>query len=279
MLSKLLLVVSLLAPTAVVRGAVTTNLVAYWDFEGTANNHAAAAGGSAFDGVLTGGAVTTGAARAGNGGLGLDGVNGYMNVTSNVAANSAWSVSAWFRTDTVPAGSARASIYESTGGANGFSMSFALRDGTTGTPAGTADQTSLQVFSRYGTTNVNAQTLLDDAVMANTWHHSLTVFTPATATTAGSIIGYIGGVQATVISLPAGAVLEPVSGLRVGTYRNADGRWFDGSIDELAIWDRGLSAGEAAEVFTLGNNGQAIPEPAAPLLAGLALASAFRRRR
>lgn len=279
MLRKPVLLAAFLLPVSLVQGAVTTNLVAYWDFEGTANNNAAGSGGAAFDGILTGGATTTGMARAGTGGLGLDGVDDFMNVTTNVTANAAWSVSAWFRSDIVPVSPGRHFVYESTGGGNGYTMSFGIRDGNTGVPAGSASQTSFQVFTYYNATAANAHTLVDDAAVANTWHHTLSVFTPATASTTGSIVSYLGGVQVSSITLPVGAVMEPVTGFRVGTYRSANGRWFDGSIDELAIWNRSLTPAEAAEVFTLGNNGQAIPEPTTLLLGGLGLLGLITRRR
>jgi len=276
---KSLFLATFLLPVSFVQAAVTANLVAYWDFEGSANNHAAGSGGAAFNGILTGGATTTGTAKAGSGALGLDGVNDFMNVTTNVTANAAWSVSAWFRSDIVPTGTGRHFVYESSGGGNGYTMSFGLRDGTTGVPAGSAAQTSFQVFSYYNATAVNAQTLVDDAAVANTWYHTLSVFTPATPTTTGSIVSYLGGSQVSSITLPVGAVMEPVTGFRVGTYRSANGRWFDGSIDEVAIWNRSLTPAEAAEVFTLGNNGQAIPEPSAIVLAGIGLLGLMTRRR
>lgn len=272
-----------LLPVPLVKGAVTTNLVAYWNFEGSANNSSAGSGGTAFNGALIGGATTTGTPRAGSGSLGLDGIDDYMDVTSNVAPNTAWTISAWFRSDTVPTGSARAAVYESTdnttGGGNGFAMSFGLRDGATGNPVSPADQTSFQVFTRRNGVNADAQVLIADTAVANTWYHTLTVFTPATPTATGSLVNYLGGVEVSTITLPVGATLDSFAGLHVGTFRGANGRWFDGSIDEVALWDRSLTPGDVTEVFTLGNNGQAIPEPSALLLGGLGILGLLVRRR
>jgi hypothetical protein len=283
MLKKSILFAAALLPVPVVQGAITTNLVAYWNFEGNSDNHPVASGGAAFNGTLSGGATTTGTAKAGTGALGLDGIDDYMDVTSNVTANSAWTVSAWFRSDIAPVSPTRAAVYESTdntsGGGNAFSMYFGLRDGTTVSPAGTAAQTGFEVFTRFNGTNASASTLVDDAAVANTWYHTLTVFTPATPSATGSMVTYRDGIQLSTITLPAGAVLEPFAGFHLGTFRAANGRWFDGSIDEVAIWNRSLTAGEVTEVYTLGNSAQAVPEPSVFLLAGLGLFGLLGRRR
>lgn len=249
----------LLAATGVVAAAnpLVSGLVAYWGFDGTAGNHPLATGGTGYDGNLIGGASTGGAAKVGTGALLLDGVNDYMDVTTmaGVNINQAWSVSAWYRSDVIYS-TLRGMVYETSGT---YSMSFGLREGTPTT------NTAHQVFTDNGPANDVSQSVqITDAASVNTWHHIATVFTPATPTAAGSIIGYLDGSPQFNLVIPAGDTLGAVDGFHVGTFRSATagtgGRWFDGTIDEVAIWNRGLSPVEAAELHSRGQSGYTIVE-------------------
>jgi hypothetical protein len=249
-------------------GAITAGLVAYWGFEGNTNN--GGSGGAAYNGTLMGDATTGGSARVGSGALLMDGSGDYMDVTSNVNTAQAWSVSAWFRSDINPATTVREMVFESSGS---FAMSFNLREGTPTT------NTNFQLFSDYVTgTDPQRDVQVADGATANTWHNIVLTFSPSTASATGTLIGYLDGTASHSITIPIGTVLTASNGFHVGTYRSADGRWFDGSIDEVAIWDRALDGNEAAGVFNAGDNGLAVPEPSVAMLGGLGVLLLFRRR-
>lgn len=273
---RFLLIPALLALTSSAEAALTTNLAAYWSFEGNTDNHSAANGGSAFNGTLMGNAAVNGMPRAGSGALALDGNGDYLDVTSNVNLNQSWTVSAWFQSSVIPTGSVRAFVFESVGSpvGTGYGMSFGIREGSP------ASGTGFQLFTDLvGGADPNATVQVDDALAIGAWHHILSTYTPATAETAGTILGYLDGTLQYTLTVPTGDSLVPAQEFHIGTYRSADGRWFTGSIDEVAIWDRALAAGEAADVFTLGTNGQAIPEPAALGLGAMGFAALLGRRR
>lgn len=227
-------------------------LVAYWDFEdarGTANS-LFASGGSAFDGSLQGNALRGGTPRVGAKALRLDGDGDYLDVTSVVAVNQPWTVSAWFRCDNAPTG--RRFVFESSGS---YALSYGLDQGAP------ASNTLFQHFTQGGgATPVPSDFSLPDTQVTATWHHILLCHTPATATQAGRIVGYLDGVQRHTVTIPAGGALANASGLHLGTYRSADGRWFQGSIDEVALWQRTLGATEAAEIHQLGLDGKAVTD-------------------
>jgi hypothetical protein len=231
-------------------------MVAYWDFEGGTANHPSATGGAAYNGSLLGNASTNGLSKVGTGALLLDGAGDYMDVTSNVDVNQPWAVSAWFRTTVASSGSARQMVYESVGNPTsvGYTMSYGIREGNPTT------STAFQLFSdnTAPTADVAASKQIPDASAANTWYNIVTVFTPATVSQAGSLIGYINGVQEYNLVIPANTTMVAAEGFHIGTYRGADGRWFNGSIDEVAIWNRGLTPTEALEVYTRGNTGDAL---------------------
>ncbi len=263
---SLLLASFLAAPCS--DGAITAGLAAYWDFEGDTNN--GGSGGAAYNGALVGNATTGGTAKVGSGALLLDGDGDYMDVTSNVNTTQAWSVSAWFRSDVDPAGTARSMVFESSGS---FAMSFNLREGTPTT------NTNFQIFTDYVTgTDPQSNLQVADTSTANTWHNIVVTFTPATASTTGSLLGYLDGVSTHSLTIPINTVLTTANGFHVGTFRDANGRWFDGSIDEVAIWDRTLDSDEATGVFNAGNAGLSVPEPSAAMLGAVGLLLLFRRR-
>ncbi|MCU0781991.1 MAG: hypothetical protein MUF04_12945, partial [Akkermansiaceae bacterium] len=243
-----------LAPL-VSRGALTDGLTAYWDFEGTAANHAAAGGGSAFDGTLMGNAAVTGTPRAGSGALVLDGAGAYLDVTALIPLNAPWSVAAWYRTDVAYAGSTRGFVFETSGG---YPISYGLREGAT--TAETAHQVYTSLLPASGP---NQSVQIADAATVNIWHHILLVFTPATASLPGAVTGYLDGTVQFSLSVPVGSTLAPADGFHIGTFRDANGRWFDGSIDEVAMWGRALTPMEILELHLRGSAGISMVRPLA----------------
>ena len=254
MRTSLLCVCLGLSPVAA-SGTLTDGVTAYWDFEGNPANHPAASGGSAFDGVLMGDAGTGGTPRAGSGALALDGAGDYLGVASIMPVNAPWSVAAWYRTDVAYAGTARGFVFETSGG---YPVSFGLREGAATTDTGHQLYTSL-----VPTSGPNQTVSLPDAATVATWHHILLVFTPATATQAGAVTGYLDGVARYNLTVPVGSTLATADGLHLGTFRDANDRWFDGSIDEVAIWSRSLNAMDVLELHQRGLAGIALASPLA----------------
>ncbi|QJE95258.1 LamG domain-containing protein [Luteolibacter luteus] len=263
--SSSILLASLLA-MPLSQGAIVTGLVGYWGFEDSTTN--GGSGGSAFDGVLMGNAATTGTVRAGSGALLLDGSGDYLDITSTVDVNQPWTVSAWFNSDVAPTG--RGMVFESSGS---FAMSFGIREGTPAT------NTNFQAFADAATGgDPSGDFQIGDAATIGAWHHILLAFTPSTSTTSGSITGYLDGTQSYNLTVPTGVSLVAANGFHIGTYRSANDRWFDGSIDEVGMWNRTLSPAEAASVYRAGQAGLAIPEPSVAMLGSLGLILLFRRR-
>lgn len=272
MKNRLFLICALGALASSAPAALTTSLVAYWNFEGNTDNSSIASGGAAFNGTRMGDATVTGAAKVGSGALSLDGAGDYLDVTSSVNVNQAWSVSAWFLPSAAPTGTVRGFVFETSSAS--YAMSFGIREGSPTT------STSFQLYTDTVTAaDPNAAVQVDDASVIGSWHHILATYTPGTAGSAGTVSGYLDGTLQYTLTVPAGDSLSAATGFHIGTYRAADGRWFTGSIDEVAIWSTALSAGDALEVYNLGNNGQAIPEPASMGLGLLGLGTLLGRRR
>ncbi len=95
-----------------------------------------------------------------------------------------------------------------------------------------------------------------------TWIHVAHTFATSGDTTTLTV--YSNGVQRLTKTVNAGTMFEQygVRGLHVGAYRSAtgpaDGRCFKGMVDELALWNRALSAAEVEAVYARGAGGQAL---------------------
>lgn len=260
-----LILLASFATLATSQGALTTGLVGFWDFEGNTAN--GGSGGSAFNGTLMGNASTGGAPKVGTGALLMDGNGDYLDITSTVDVNQAWTVSAWFQSDVAPTG--RGMVFESSGG---YAMSFGIREGSAG-------NTNFQAYADISTGSdpfTDYQVL--DAETEDTWHHILLAFTPSTSSTAGSVTGYLDGTQRYSLTIPVNVGLVAANGFHIGTFRSASDRWFDGSIDEVAMWNRTLDSTEASEVFAVGQAGLSIPEPSVAMLGSVGLLLLLRRR-
>lgn len=236
------------------RADLTQGLVAYWDFEKDSAN-VAPSGGAAYDGRMLGAARLGPAAKVGANALKLDGHGAYFHVPGPVDVTKPWSLSAWFRPENPTGGEARRMVYESTGN---FSISFGLR--ASKTPGYINAQVS---SSSTGTKYLSANRDMPAGTFSGKWHHVVEVYTPSLPTQKGKIVVYLDGEQINSLSIAAGDSLLPVDGLNFGTYREATGRWFEGRIDEVALWNRALDASEAKTLTTLGENNQPILAPGA----------------
>jgi len=180
--------------------------------------------------------------RAGVGALDCDGAGDYGDIVGNpVLVDQDWSVSVWFKPDTGGAGylgTARAFVLE-TGGAT-YPISFGLRAGTTG-------NSNFQLYTDYVTgTNPYRDYQVPNANV-DQWHHLVIRRT-------GNVIeGYLDGALTHTINLTG--ALDAYTGMRIGTYRSANSRWFKGQMDEVAFWQRALSVAEITDLRQAGQAG------------------------
>ena len=182
--------------------------------------------------------------RAGAGALDCDGAGDYGDIVGNpVVVGQDWSVSVWFKPDTGGAGysgSTRAFVLE-TGSV--YPISFGLR-------AGTAGNSNFQLFSDYETGSDPSRDFQVPNAQVDQWHQVVIVY----RTAAAALEAYLDGVLTHQISV-TGTLNPNHTGLRVGTYRSANGRWFKGQIDELALWQRALAVGEITALHGAGEAG------------------------
>lgn len=255
-------------------GALTSNLVAYYDFEDLAS----APGTASVDLLVTGVGNTVGLASgmAGNA-VEFTGTTGNVLTASlgfgGGGANQLgdnFTVSAWYNLDPDAASDAnRFFVFE---GNTDYDLSYGLR--ASGGEPGFNDS---QTFTNAAT-GADPSALHLDAHTPGTWQHVLMTYQSDEGTT--TITTYIDLNEASVLSLSTADLSS--GGINIGNARNnALNRAFDGRIDEFAVWDRVLTQAEITQVNTLGMNGQAlnIPEPSSVILCGLVGLGALIRRR
>jgi hypothetical protein len=152
-----------------------------------------------------------------------------------------YSVAGWFK---VTGGTGRRFLWE-TAPAN-WAISSEI------TPAGT-----LKAFARNANdVSRDLDTLIEPGTGG--WHHAAVVFDAAL----GEASIYYDGVRfEQPLLLEQGIGTGPTTGFNIGTYRAADARFFDGLIDDVAVWDRPLRAEEVAWLAA----GHGVPAPLPPV--------------
>jgi autotransporter-associated beta strand protein len=235
---------------------ITNGLQLYFDFETNSITNVVAGDSGYTPSVTTRGTPESGftgsESRPLLAGNALDLVrseNGWVNISDIGSGNLAsggldlagsFTMSSWAYLDLaqgVSNGGGRYFVWE--GSAN-YDVSF----GSAGTTTGPDN------FTAYVTTAAAVGAPLE----RNTWNHIAQVFSnDGTDLTSDLYVnGQLIGSRTTALS-----GMDWV-GLRFGNSRGGGGRAWEGMLDEIAVWDRALSADEVTQAYTLGSNGLGI---------------------
>ncbi|MDF7823537.1 choice-of-anchor Q domain-containing protein [Pontiellaceae bacterium B12227] len=257
----LLLITSALLATALTASAQnipTNGLTAHWSFELDFDNALYASGNSALGSTNLDLAAVNGTDfETGLFGMAahFDGTDDYLEifkanpsddkeiVEDQPAGTSTRTFSVWFKVDQAPSGSARYMVYET---APNYTYSLGLREDT----ADNAN-TTIQLFSNRNTEGaINVSVKIPDSELAGQWVHALAIYRLHSLGQLQMEL-IINGTTAGIITQNMSSGLTLFDDFHIGTYRSASGRWFPGLIDELAVWERELTATEKEELSTL----------------------------
>jgi Concanavalin A-like lectin/glucanases superfamily/Chitobiase/beta-hexosaminidase C-terminal domain len=209
------------------------NLVAYYPFDANAND---VAGG--FNGTLTNGAAVTAPGRYGSGALTLNGTNQYVALgdPAGLKILGQITIAAWVKaTNTTGLRNIVNKGHDNSTMPNGENTlrvnAGAYQGGYWAGAAGT-------VVASGPATGVNSA-----AADLNVWTHVASVWDGATWRL------YRNGVQISSAASAVGAVTVPNVGWAIGARGTGSERFFAGQIDEVRIYNRGLSAGEITAIY------------------------------
>ena len=208
---------------------VTDGLVGWWKMDGNANSSAGGGNGTVYGAV-----PTTGADGQPNDGYSFDGVNDYISIPPGFADfSSGITISVW---------------------ANPTSASNFARFIDFGTGAGANNI----IFYRGGTTNSLTYNVIDGAgnSMSNMGYAGLVLnqwkLYTVTVTPGGAATIYINGSSvATASGFSAPTNITRTSNF-IGRSNWSSDSYYTGSMDDLRIYNRALSASEVLQLYTQG---------------------------
>jgi hypothetical protein len=204
--------------------ALTTNNTNYWKFEDTSDSVGSAT-------LTNNGTVTFSAGKKDNCAV-FNGSSQYFSFTPLGLSNTTFTIAGWFKLGTDKNGS----IYQEGISGNNNPYVAIQRGGATG-----ADWV---LVARDASATGLARQFTSD-VTRNVWHHFCWAMTASVSTL------YVDGVLVDTTSFTANSFTANVG--RIGSAKRVNEEaYFGGSLDEMAVWSRTLSADEASQLFNSG---------------------------
>ena len=204
------------------------NLIAYFTGDNTPNDAL-----GTYNGTLVNGATyTTGKI---NNGFSFDGVNDYVITTTNSSLDTttAHSYSLWIKPTTV----------------NTYMFYVSTCTGSSGFSIGNDNAGNLAMFKG----SVNIENLSGYYLTANTMYHIVVVYKGASFG-ANNLLFYVNG--SLVSTKTASMVYDTAKPFVIGADGNTTARYYKGLIDEVAIWNRIITATEVTQLYNSGEGKQ-----------------------
>ena len=209
----------------------TIGLVSYWKFDEATGNIAFDSSGSGHDGTLVNGPTwTTG--KVGNA-LSFDGVDDYVDIGNLDVDGTGLTLTAWFKADSFIAGSADNRLISKATGSNTQDHYWMLS---------TISSDGVKLRFRVKTDGTTELIATSGNINTDEWVHA------AAAYDGSSMILYKDGAE--VGTLPKTGTISINSAVPAWIGRNPGGYApFDGTIDEVHIYNRALSENEVLELY------------------------------
>lgn len=226
--------------------ALVDNVVAGWKLDESSGNAADVLGSQTLTNVNT---ATYGAGIINNGVITNNAANRHLTASHNAVYNfgtGAFSMSFWAKLNDTTLNATENTVRHYSGG--GWVTQFKA--------------TNRQIF--FFATTTGPATSTTNAIPNDTnWHHYVCTRSGATATI------YVDAVNQTLSATVGSGTVDVTTPFYIGS--NGSGEAFDGTIDEVYLWNRALSSAEVAELY---NGGAGIQYPfsaSAPTFRGLTM--------
>lgn len=235
--------------------AISDDLVAYWRFEDNVDDD----GGAGHDGTNSGGAFVTGRTGFGEA-LSFDGVNdiatfgGVASASSLALQPNAGTISAWIKSDSNSAspGAIVFGAYRATPGGGNADYGGALFHSYGG--AG-------RLMFNLGNDVGYAYEITNSGIVIGTWYH-VAMSWEIEFSDSGDLKCYVNGAPASefsAVTRSSGSTpFDPSDDkddrkfVLGGYYDGGSDLYFDGTLDDMAVWSRVLSDAELEEIYDAG---------------------------
>ena len=230
----------------------TSGLVAYYPFNGNANDESA----NTNNGTVFGATLTADRFGNANSAYSFDGVNDYVSLNTDVG-DGIRTISAWVN----PAISFDSTLSEAmtiigrNSGTNDGEFLLAF-SGPSTLPG---DRGKAQLVRRIGSSSYDVYSTKENWI-GGKWHHILAVIAPS-----GGMAMYLDGVLESDTDISSEATDSRNEVTNIGVFGDSNNRYFNGVIDDIRIYNRALSAAEISALYTEGGwTGTDVTPPAAP---------------
>jgi chitodextrinase len=229
--------------------APTSGLVGYWNFDEGSGTTAADYSGNGNTGTITGATWTTG--KVGKGALDFNGVSDYINAGtgSSLTLTGDMAVSAWVNINDIR-------LYDTI-------ISYA---GAVGNPVQYAfELCQRKVSFRQGNKSCASDNQGNTILNTGQWYHIAAVRTGSSGN--WSVALYVNGALDKVISLTLDPSTSNLSPVRIGSNISGGSNYFDGSLDDVRIYNRALSTQEVLDIY---NDTGSVTDTTPPAISGIA---------
>jgi len=229
----------------------TNGLVAWYPFNGNANDES----GNGNDGVVNGATLMADRFGLTNKAYQFDGIDDFIEVPVQQQNISGYAIMCWFQFPTSPISGDYKALVQASGGFPNSQYSLSLQMSANPLFPNQADNKVSVSINGPGVFNgrISNSTYNDDI-----WHCLVGVWdAPDGAQTSSSFVKmYLDGasINESATAVDYGSVLTPVSGYGntlIGMMNHLiGGRYYQGGIDDVAIYNRALSAAEVNSLYS-----------------------------
>ena len=226
---------------------LSCGLVGYWTFDGKDTNWATGKtldkSGSGNTGSLIGMSTTTSPVTGKVGqGLGFNGVTSYVNVANLTSeanfSTTTFSLSFWMKSNTTNAPSDGYTIISKDGRVNGWKIRY------------TNGRIYFVLTHGYSTNNYTGS---DYFVGDGKWHHiAITIKTDSVTAANNYAQMFIDSTPQSISSITSNTYVPTSAPVQIGEQYSSPFTYFPGSLDDVRIYNRALSAGEVLQLYNAG---------------------------
>lgn len=215
----------------------SNGLVGWWPFNGNANDES----GNGYDGTVNGASLASDRFGNPNSAYDFDGIDDHIIVNNIITNYSEYTFSSWFRVYTPSLTSTLTGIVSQTGNASGAAGGTiqSLSHGYTHTDS---------ILCTHRMANQTLSSVISDTNDIYNWNHIVSVWDGT------NVLFYLNGQLQGTVAVNGLTVMQPELYFGAMRWLGIVNRFLDGSVDDVSIHDRALTACEIQDLYNAGVN-------------------------